>query len=453
MFRAGPKRTTFIRVGLPVVAAASALVAGCIGLSTVPNLAEAPRAFLALFGLTFVGYAAGLRALSALPDSRAFVVTLVVAGVCRLVLLPTPPTLSTDAYRYLWDARVASAGFSPYAHPPVAPELAPLRDATIYPRLNHPTWRTIYPPAAQAFFRAVHALAPDSIPGMKVALGAAEIVGLVLLIALLRALGLPLARTAIYAWNPLVLVEVWGSAHLDALAMAAVIGAVLAAVERRPNLAAVVLALGTLVKLYPVALLPLLTRAGGVRVLVPFAIVIALGYAPLFDTGWQALGSLPRYLAEEYFNPGLVRSIVDVPGASLMAMAAWTGAVAWRASPATFVDRMVPLIGGLVLLSPNVFPWYVLWLVPFLAVTPSVWWIAFTGSVAFAYAFFLSQPWGIPLWARFLEIAPIALGAGWWLGMRLRQGSAGGNSQARDIWTAPGATIPRRPGDASRPRS
>ena len=132
------------------------------------------------------------------------------------------------------------------------------------------------------------------------------------------------------------------------------------------------------------------------RVLVPFAIVIALGYAPLFDTGWQALGSLPRYLAEEYFNPGLVRSIVDVPGASLMAMAVWTGAVAWRASPATFVDRMVPLIGGLVLLSPNVFPWYVLWLVPFLAVTPSVWWIAFTGSVAFAYAFFLSQPWGIP---------------------------------------------------------
>jgi hypothetical protein len=348
-----------------------------------------------------------------------------VAGACRLALLPSPPTLSTDAYRYVWDARVASAGVSPYAHSPVAPELAPLRDAAIYPRLNHPTWLTIYPPAAQAFFRLVHAMAPDSILAMKVALGAAELVGLALLVALLRASGLPLFRVAIYAWNPLVLVEVWGSAHLDALAVTAVIGAVLAAAHGRHALAAAVLALGTLVKLYPAALLPLLVRAAGPRVLGPFAIVIALGYAPLLGIAGPTLGSLPRYLVEEHFNPGLVRSLVDVPGISLAAMAAWVGVVAWRASPGTLLDRLVPLMGGLVLLSPNVFPWYAVWLVPFLAVRPSVAWIAFTGSVAFAYAFFLSEPWAIPMWARFVEIAPIVLGVGWWLGGRIRQGMRG----------------------------
>ena len=54
------------------------------------------------------------------------------------------------------------------------------------------------------------------------------------------------------------------------------------------------------------------------------------------------------------------------------------------------------LIGGLTLLSPNIFPWYAVWLVPFLAVAPSAPWIAFTGSVMFAYAFFLQQPWGVP---------------------------------------------------------
>ena len=400
--------------GLLVALAACVLIGACVGLARIPNLAEAPSAFLAVFGLAFAAYLAGLSALFALPDRGAFAATLVVAGLCRLALLPAAPTLSTDAYRYVWDARVARAGVSPYAYPPIAPEVASLRDVAVYPRLNHSTWLTIYPPAAQAFFRIVHRLAPDSVLAMKIALGAAEVIALALLVALLGALGLPLARSAIYAWSPLVLVEVWSSAHLDALAVAAVVAAVLAAVRTRYALAAVALGVGTLVKVYPAFLLPLLVSVGGVRLVVPFAIVVALGYAPLLGIGWQALGSLPRYVAEEYFNPGLVRSIVDVPGVPLAAMAVWAVAMAWRASPATLAARMVPLVGGLVVLGPNVFPWYALWLVPFLAVTPSVWWIGFTGSVVLAYAFFLSQPWSIPAWARGLEVTPLALGVVWW---------------------------------------
>jgi alpha-1,6-mannosyltransferase len=434
---------------LGVATATGVLIAACVGLATVPNLAEAPRALLALFGLAFIAYAAGLLALRALADSRAFVIALVVGAICRLVLLPAPPTLSTDAYRYVWDARVAAAGINPYAHPPVAPEVAQLRDLAIYPRLNHPTWLTIYPPAAQLFFRAVYAVAPDSVLAIKVALGAAEIVGLALLVALLRALCLPRARVAIYAWNPLVLVEVWGSGHLDALAVAAVIAAVLAVVTHRHGLAAVMLGLATLVKLYPAALLPLLVRSGGLRVLGPFTIVVALGYASFVGTGMQALGSLPRYLSEEYFNPGLVRSIVAAPAAPLLAMAAWVAWVAWRRPSASLVDRVVPTIGGFVVLSPNVFPWYALWLVPFLAVAPSLWWIAFTGTVALAYTFFLYQPWAIPMWARLLEIAPLVVGVSWWLGTKLRHGSATGNSQPRDTRATPGGTIAEAPGDAS----
>jgi hypothetical protein len=408
-------------------------VGACAGLAAVPNLAEAPRVFLVLFGLAFAAYAGGLLALRALPDRPALAAALVVGGICRLALLPAAPTLSTDAYRYVWDARVAHAGISPYAYPPVAPEVARLRDAAIYPRLNHPTWVTIYPPAAQAFFLAVYAVAPDSVRALKVALGIAEVVGIVLLLALLRALGLPRARVAIYAWNPLVLVEVWGSAHLDALTVPAVVAAVLAAVTHRHGLAAVLLAVGALVKLYPAALLPLLVRSGGRRVLIPFAVTLALGYAPLVGMGRDALGSLPRYLAEEYFNPGLVRSLVDVPAAPLLAMAGWIGWVAWRG--ASMVGGAVPTLGGLVVLSPNVFPWYALWLAPFLAVTPSVWWLAFTGSVAFAYAFFLERPWAVPMWARAIEVAPLLLGGVWWWATR----------RARAARAPAGGTIAGRP--------
>ena len=377
------------------------LVAACLALARVPNLVEAPRTFLVLFALAFAAYALGAVALQRVPGRRALGLVLLVAGACRLVLLPAPPTLSTDAYRYVWDARVARAGFSPWAYPATAPELAALRDQAIYPRLNHPGWRSLYPPGAQAFFGAVHALLPDSALAMKAALALAELATLAALVWLLAALGLPLARAAIYAWNPLVLVEVWGSAHLDALAMLFIVLAVRATLAERHALAGALLGAGALVKLYPAALLPLLLarligpprvaagsastpsveggliKARVAPLLLAFLGVVLLGYAPAVVRGVDALGSLPRYLAEEHFNPGLLRSLVGVPELSLPATALWILAVAWWRRGRPLPEAAVWLVGGVVLLSPNIFPWYVLWLVPFLALAPSVAWIAF----------------------------------------------------------------------------
>lgn len=389
----------------------------------MPNLVEAPRTVLLLWGLAFAAYALGAVALQRVPGRRALGLVLLVAGACRLVLLPAPPTLSTDAYRYVWDARVARAGFSPWAYPATAPELASLRDGAIYPRLNHPGWRSLYPPGAQAFFGAVHALVPDSVLAMKAALGLAELGTLAACVWLLGALGLPLARAAVYAWNPLVLVEVWGSGHLDALAILCVVLAVCAAVGERHALAGALLGAGALVKLYPAALLPLLVarllgRARVAPMALAFLGVVSLGYAPALVGGVDALGSLPRYVTEEHFNPGLVRWLVGLPEASLAAAALWILAVAWRRRARPLPEAAVWLVGGFVLLSPNIFPWYVLWLVPFLALAPSAPWLAFTGTVALAYAFFLQQPWALPVWARVLEFTPLAAGAAWAVGRR-----------------------------------
>src|SRR5215470_11714838 len=151
------------------------LVGACIALGRIPNLVVAPRAFLVLFGLAFACYGAGLWAIAHAPRRMALFTLVAVAALCRVALFPSTPTLSTDAYRYVWDARVASAGLSPYAAAPNAPELAHLRDTVVYPRLNHPTWRTIYPPGAQFFFRAVYALVPDSVMAMKTAIALAEL--------------------------------------------------------------------------------------------------------------------------------------------------------------------------------------------------------------------------------------------------------------------------------------
>lgn len=388
------------------------LTAACVAIGRVPNLVEAPGTFLALFGIAFACYGAALWALTRLRGQATVTAVLIVAALCRLALLPAPPTLSTDAYRYVWDARVASAGISPYAAPPVADVLVPLRDATIFPRLNHPTWRTIYPPGAQLVFRAVYAVAPDSVTAMKVAFGLADVAVLALLASLLRALGVPLARLAVYAWNPLVLVEIWGSGHLDALVVLAVVAAVRAAVAGRATIAAALLGVGTLVKLYPAVLLPLLLHPVRLGPLAAFAVVVAAGYAAVAPLGAGALGSLFEYLSAEFFNPGLVRTLVDSPAATLVAVALWVVFAGLRRRGA-LIDRAVVLITGFIVLSPNVFPWYALWLVPFLSIRRSVACIAFTGTVALAYTFFLHEPWAIPAWVPVAEFLPLAVGLVW----------------------------------------
>ena len=387
------------------------LSAACWGLARVPNLALAPRAFLVLFGLAFLAYGCGALAAFHLRGRRVVVVILAAGVVTRLILLLTSPSLSTDAYRYVWDARVARARLDPYAYPPAAPEVAGLRDSSIYPKLNHVTWQTVYPPPAQAFFRLVYWIAPDSVTAMKLGLGVAELLALGALVLLLLTLDLPAGRLAIYAWNPLLLVEIWGSGHLDALVLATVTAAALASARRRDGLAAVLLGLGTLVKLYPAVLFLLLPGRWRMSVVTAFASTVAAG---VFVTGgldhWP-FEPIGRYVREEYFNPGLVRSFVNEPVLALGVTAAWVIAIAWRGGAAHLAARAAPLVAGFVVLAPSVFPWYAVWLVPLLAVTPSVPLIAFTGTVAFSYAFFLSQPWAIPWWARFVEVAPLGFAA------------------------------------------
>src|SRR5215470_4624053 len=60
-------------------------------------------------------------------------VILLGALMLRAMLLPLPPGLSRDSWRYLWDARVTLHGFSPYVYAPVDKALRPLLDNVLFP--------------------------------------------------------------------------------------------------------------------------------------------------------------------------------------------------------------------------------------------------------------------------------------------------------------------------------
>jgi len=87
-----------------------------------------------------------------------------------------------------------------------------------------------------------------------------DLVVLGLLVVILRQLKLPLLAVAIYWWNPLVIKEIFNSAHMDVLVLPFILGSILLSVRHRYNWATLLLALATGVNIWPVFLLPLILR-------------------------------------------------------------------------------------------------------------------------------------------------------------------------------------------------
>jgi hypothetical protein len=64
-------------------------------------------------------------------------------------------------------------------------------------------------------------------------------------------------------------------------------------------------------------------------------------------------------------------------------------------------------VGAYLLLIPaTMHPWYVVWLVPFLAILPGAGWWYLTGAVALSYAGYTVDPYIVPVWARLIEYLP-----------------------------------------------
>jgi len=372
-------------------------------------------AYIAFAAAAGVVYAAAvlLTRGPALPRRRALVIVIGAAVGMRALTVAAPPLLSTDLYRYVWDARVQAAGINPYLHFPADPALAALQDAgtgpeAVYPNINRADYApTIYPPAAQAIFAAV-GLSWPTIWGMKAMMLAFDAVAAGAALLLLRAARMPPERVLIYAWHPLPVWEFSGGGHVDAAALALSGLALLAAVRRRPAWAGTALALAVLCKLLPAALFPAIWRRWERRVPLACVAVIIAGYGCYAGAGWRVLGYLPGYASEEGLSSGggffvlrLLQLIGPVPGwaglaylaialAGLLALAAW---VALRAplpvdpAPRAIVigrDALWLTTGVMVALSPH-YPWYftALTIPSVLAPRPSVLWLTLAAPVLY----------------------------------------------------------------------
>jgi alpha-1,6-mannosyltransferase len=271
-------------------------------------------------------------------------IILIGGALFRLVLVPLdPPRLSTDIYRYIWDGRLQGAGINPYLYVPVDPRLAGLRDDSIYPKINRKEYaHTIYPPVAQIFFFVVTRVT-QRVPGFKGVLVVLDLVTMGLVAATLRAIGQPAERVIVYAWHPLPIFEFGGSGHIDALMICFIAFALFARAHQKFGIAGFALGAATLVKFFPVVLLPAIYKRWDKKLPIVFVTTIVVCYLPyVLGAGAGVLGFLPKYVKEEGLQSGDRYYLLDLIDYILE----WCGVV-HDLPPAIFTSMALALLGAI----------------------------------------------------------------------------------------------------------
>ncbi len=380
-----------------------------------PDVAAFLLVSAAVAAVTFALYAWWGGRSEAFPVGRL----LLWAVVFRAIGLFGGPLFEDDFFRYLWDGfRFAEVG-TPYGVPPEAlfadPSVPP-RFQEILGQINFPELPTIYGPGLQWAFRFGYWLAPGHVMALQALFSVFDLLTVLVLLRLA-----PPRGVLLYAWCPLVVKEVAFTAHPDGFAVFFLLAAVLLARGRRLHAAAACLAFATGAKVLALVAAPFVLRSARPAHGVTFAAGLGVLYLPFVWPGGADLATLFVFAREWEFNASvfaLLGAFLSDPvargvcGALFLAGAGWLWLRSGGDGSAVFPgDR---LYGLLLLLSPVVNPWYLLWLLPFAAIRPSPW--AWTASVAVLLSYatglnledFAMHPFGHPWWVPPLQYGGIA---------------------------------------------
>ncbi len=374
-----------------------------------------------------------------------FFVIVVLALAVRIIVLVGAEDkfyLSDDIYRYVWDGKVSAEGINPYKYAPLDQELEDLRDSSIHPHINFPHMRTIYPPVAQDFFLAAYKIGGGNIIAFKLMFALFEVLTFFLLLKWLFIIGVKRSNLLLYLFSPLILVEFYISAHLDILGIPFLIAALISMEREKPLISGLLMACASLVKFYGLFFVPFMffhfKKWSRLAFLSGFIVFGAFLYLPyIVGIEFEVLGSLPAYLMEWHYYASVYDVLLNFFETETARY------IIWGAFGALFIfllfirmnvyQKMFAVFGGYVVLTPALFPWYLVWIYPFILrnLSPAFWYL--TGSILLAYNFMISVhdpgpwagSWSENIYLRLACYIPFYLlliwSAGKWIRSRIRQ--------------------------------
>jgi len=329
---------------------------------------------------------------------------IIIAIVARIVLIDVSPYTSNDVDRYLFDGRIAYEGFDPYQISHNNPQLSEL-SAQWQPPQEHAKYSTLYPPVSLALF------ALSSSFGVENAQLAWQWLLLIAGLLTLFMSGLVLKKAnklkhiALVALSPLLILETGVGLHIDAFSALTVISAIYLWQHKNNALCGATIGLGMSIKILPVMLLlpfffsqknvkeaAILVINCGLTVTLIYASTYALGYYPVgsisvFFEKWRSASPLFSLIGDTLSSTQIFILIISI-------VALFSSAIAYfsfgyrkilhaskmanshkknnsQVSYTIFAGIQLAIALPL-LVSPVVFPWYLLPLVPLLALWPNI---------------------------------------------------------------------------------
>ena len=318
---------------------------------------------------------------------------IVAALLVRICLLPAIPELSDDFYRFIWDGRLLTQGLSPYAELPsrlmqdAGFNQVPINQQ-LYQGMNSPDYFTVYPPLAQWIFFLAAWCFPDNLQGNLILIRSIIILfetgSFILGLRILKNYGISSNRILIYAWNPLVIVELTGNLHFEAVMIFFVMLAIYLLQIKRWKWSAITMSSAVAAKLIPLIFLPLLMHRLEWKKVISYWTICGLVVAGFFCTIWSAAlwegisSGLSLYFQKFEFNASiyyLVReigyafrgyNIIQAAGpllalstTILILLFSWSynKKLAWP-------EAMIWALAIYLVLATTVHPWYITTLVP-----------------------------------------------------------------------------------------
>ena len=352
---------------------------------------------------------------------KNLILLIIIGFIVRLILIPSDPILSDDIYRYLWDGKVFYNGFNPFSYAPASLNLEALKDTTIYPHVNFPEIPTVYAPFAQIIFAISYILGYNIII-WKLILLVFECVLVLFIYKLLNFFSMNPMRLAIYLLNPLVVIEIYGSGHLDIIGVCFLIIGIFYFYRSKIGLSIFTFIISILVKYNPlIMILPLLKKKFLKKILIIISSILFIlflftqnGTIPTagmitFVNRWEFNGFLYKlflfiydsfggsahkwftfsyngrvehfYLEGKFYYKVLasfILLIILIDQFKKLKMTENFKGINYL-QPVLFVGA------ALFLLSPTLYPWYLIWIIPLLVFLPNWSWLLFTMLIQLSY--------------------------------------------------------------------
>jgi len=334
------------------------------------------------------------------PNKQTIAWILIAGTLARLILLAVEPYTSNDVLRYLFDGRIALAGFDPYRMAHDAPQLAELRAAWT-PPAEHAKYPTLYPPLALSLFSLVASTGVNYAAQAWAVLTTVASLSVLWIGYIVLQHARKLEHLALLALSPILIIEAGEGNHVDVFSALFLMLAVYCWQRQKLVLVGAMLALGGIIKILPLLLLlPLVIMLphwrDKRRLIISTLSIWLSAYGLFFCLGLRPIGSLaiffekwrsgsPLFLwLEPSLQPStLVAFIVVLMMSSMLMISVYT----WfnqRKSPTLWLSAQWAMATPL-LLSPVVFPWYLMSIAVLISLRPSVFMLTWTISLPLIY--------------------------------------------------------------------